>query len=294
MTHPTDHAGRRAQSRAPSTRPPRVNHLVSLLGLASWKPFFSALLLPPVPLIVLMFIGARLILPRRGLGWSVILITAVLSWFSATTGAAALLARALLDMPPALGAARIAEIKAQVQAKQPIAIVVLGGGAFPLSPEYGVSNLTPTSLERLRYGVWLGRETGAPVAFSGGLGWAQVEGGTPEAQIAQRIATHEFGRPLRWLEDQSKDTRQNAALTVAMLRQQGIREIVLVTHDYHQPRAQRAFAEAAAQDGLRIVPAPLGILSMPQNKALDWIPGSAGFTSVQQVLHEAIGRLAGA
>lgn len=281
-------------NRAPHPPPsPRVNQIVTLLGLASWKPYIAALLLPPVPLILLMLIGARLILPRRGLGWTVILLTAVLSWFSATTGAATLLARGLLNLSPVLSPTRIADIKAQVQAKQPIAIVVLGGGSYPLAPEYGVSNLTKTGLERLRYGLWLGRETGAPVAFSGGLGWAGAEGSTPEGQIAQRIATQEFGRPLKWVEDQSRDTRQNAALTVALLKQQGIGEILLVTHDYHQPRALRAFEEAA-QGSIRIVPAPLGELAIPPRRALDWMPRESGFTAVRNVLHEAFGRLAGA
>jgi uncharacterized SAM-binding protein YcdF (DUF218 family) len=270
-----------------------VNQIITLLGLASWKPYLAALLLPPVPLILLMLIGARLILPRRGLGWTVILLTAILTWLSATTGAATLLARGLLNLPPVLGVSRVAELKAQVQAKQPIAIVVLGGGSYPLAPEYGVSNLAIAGLERLRYGLWLGRETGAPVAFSGGLGWAGAEGSTPEGQIAQRIATQEFGRPLKWVEDESRDTRQNAALTVALMKQHGIQTVVLVTHDYHQPRALRAFEEAA-QGAIRIVPAPLGVLSIPPRTAMDWLPRESGFTAVRHVLHEAFGRLAGA
>lgn len=270
-----------------------MNQIFTLLGLASWKPYLSALLLPPVPLILLMLIGARLILPRRGLGWAVILLTAVLTWLGATTGTATLLARALLNLPPVLSTARIAEVKAQVQGRQPIAIVVLGGGSYPLAPEYGLSNLTTTGMERLRYGLWLGRETGAPVAFSGGVGWGQPEGSTPEGEIAQRIATQEFGRPLKWVEARSRDTRQNAALAVALMKQQGIGEILLVTHDYHQARALRAFEEAA-QGAIRIVPAPLGDLASPPRTAFDWLPREAGFTAVRHVLHEAFGRLAGA
>lgn len=270
-----------------------MNSLLTLLGIASWKPYLSALLLPPVPFIVLMLVGARLILPRRGLGWTVILLTAVLSWFSATTGAATLLARGLLDLPSPLTTARVAEIKAQVQAKQPIAIVVLGGGSHPLAPEYGMSDLGTESLARLRYGLWLGRETGAPVAVSGGIGWGQPGGSTPEAQIAQRIATQEYGRPLKWIEDDSRDTRQNAALAVALMKQQGIRHVVLVTHDYHQVRSRRAFEEAA-QGQLRIEPAPVGRLALPPRNALDWLPSGDGFTDVRHVLHEALGRLFGA
>jgi len=270
-----------------------VNQLLGLFGIESWKPFLGALLLPPVPLILLMLVGARLILPRRGLGWLLVLTSAILLWLSTTTGWAHLLSRALLDVPPALSQARIGELRAQVQAKERIAIVALGSGLQPLAPEYGVSNLTPQSVERLRYALWLGRQTGAPVAFSGGVGWAQLEASTPEAQIAARIASQEFGQPLKWTEDRSRDTRQNAALSVALLKAQGIQHIVLVTHDVHQQRALRAFREAA-QGAIRIAPAPLGTLALPTSSAIAWFPSDSGQRQVRQVLHEFLGRLLGA
>ena len=69
-------------------------------------------------------------------------------------------------------------------AKKPVAIVILGGGSEPFAPEYGVSSLQAASLERLRYGLWLAGETGAPVAFSGGVGHAQA-GATQEARVAR-------------------------------------------------------------------------------------------------------------
>lgn len=270
-----------------------MNQVIALLGIESWKPFLAALILPPVPWIVLTLIGARLILSRRGLGWLLVLLSAVGLWLSSTSGVAHLLARGLLELPPALAQPRIAELRAQVQAKEPIAVVVLGGGMQPLAPEYGVSNLTPASLERLRYGLWLGRATGAPVAFSGGTGWADPEGGAPEAQIAARIAAQEFGQPLKWTEDRSRDTRQNAALTVALLKAQGIRQVLLVTHDYHQPRALRAFREAA-HDTMQIVPAPVGTLSLRATRTIDWFPTERGFRQVRQVMREVVGRFGGA
>ena len=49
------------------------------------------------------------------------------------------------------------------------AIVVLGAGRRLLAPEYGVAELSSMGTERLRYGVWLSRQTGLPLAFSGGV-----------------------------------------------------------------------------------------------------------------------------
>ena len=113
------------------------------------------------------------------------------------------------------------------------------------------------SLERLRYGLWLARETGAPVAFSGGVGWALGNTvTTPEAQIAARIAQQEFSRPLKWTEDRSHDTRENAIYSTELLKAQGIRRVLVVTHQRHMPRALKMFHEAAAGSGISFEAAP--------------------------------------
>ncbi len=273
--------------------PPRtVNDLFILLGLETWKPVLTALLLPPVPWLLLVLVGARLILPRRGLGWFVILLGVALLWLSACTGTARLMSTYLLNPPAALTPERIRELKAQTRTPNPPAIVVLGGGMEPYAPEYGVSSLSGASLERLRYGVWLGRETGLPLAFSGGVGWAQPDG-QAEAQSAAQIAANEFGRPLKWVEDRSRDTRENARRTVALLRPAAVRHIVLVTHATHMPRALRDFRAAAGTE-FRIEPAPMGLAHGTETTALTWMPTSKGTTAVRDVLRELLGRLAGA
>ena len=267
-----------------------MNHLFVLLGIESWKPLVASLLLPPLPLILLMLLGARLILPRRGLGWLVILTSVALLWLSACTGTARALSRFVLHPPAALSVDRIKELKSQ--ARSPIAIIVLGGGLEPYAPEYGVSNLKHHSLERLRYGLWLGRETGLPVGFSGGVGWGQPEG-MPEARIAAQIAEREFGRPLKWIEESSRDTRENAGRSVALLRKSGIKHIVLVTSGWHMPRARAAF-EAAAAGEMRIEAAPMGLAQNAEVAALSWIPTGDGASDVRAILRELLGRAAGA
>ena len=269
---------------------PLLNNLLTLLGFESWKPVLTALVLPPVPLLVLMLFGARLILPRRGLGWLVILASAALLWLAACTGSARLLSQFVLNPPGALGADRIRELKALPRGAA--AIVMLGGGMEPFAPEYGVSSLNHASLERLRYGIWLGRQTGLPLAFSGGVGWAQKDG-KPEARVAAQIAASEFGQPLKWVEENSRDTRENAIRTVALLRPAGIRHIVLVTHGWHMPRAVKAFETAAAGES-RIEPAPIGLAQSNEIPILSWIPSSAGQSAVRSILREVLGRWVGA
>jgi len=269
-----------------------VNSLFVVLGIESWKPILAALLLPPVPFLLLTLIGARLLLPRRGLGWLLIFVSVVLLWLSACTGAARGLSQLLLPPPVALSFDRVRELRAEVAARKPIAIVILGAGVESFAPEYGVSSLQYPSLERLRYGLWLGRETGAPIAFSGGIGWGQSEA-APEARVAAKIAAEEFNRPIKWLEEDSRDTRENATRTLALLKPAGIDHIVLVTHGYHMPRAVRAFTEAAGP-AIRIEPAPMGLARKLESPTLEWMPSSRGFNQMRQVLRELVGKLAGA
>jgi len=275
----------------PTDRTP-VNSLFVSLGIESWKPILAALLLPPVPLLLLVLVGARLLLPRRGLGWLLIVVSVALLWLSACTGAAQLLSRTLLPPPPALSFDRIRELRAEATAKKPVAIVVLGAGSEPFAPEYGVSSLQAQSLERLRYGIWLASQTGAPLAFSGGVGWAQ-QGSTSEARVAAKIAADEFGHPIRWVEDDSRDTRENAAKTIALLKPAGIQHIVLVTHGYHMRRALRAFS-AAAGTAMQIDAAPMGLARGLVAPALEWLPSTGGFRDVRVLLRELAGLSVGA
>ena len=117
--------------------------------------------------------------------------------------------------------------------------------------------------------------------------------GMPKAQIAQRVAERDFLRPIKWLETDSRDTRENARLAVKKLSDAHIRHIVLVTHAWHMPRALRAFREAAG-DSMRITAAPMGYFVPAEHALLDWLPSSEGFEQVRLVLREALGMQMGA
>lgn len=269
-----------------------MNELFVLLGIDTWKPVMTALLLPPVPWLVGVLVGARLILPHRGWGWLLVTLSVAGLWLSSTPGAARLLEQWVLKTPPALSSARLLELRTEARREGGLAIVVLGGGRELQAPEYHLSNLSPVSTERLRYALWLSKETGVPVAFSGGHSWAQPEG-APEAEIAARVAAQEFGRPLRWIETLSRDTRENAARSAPILRSAGVRHVLLVTHGWHMPRARRAF-EAALGGEVQVEAAPMGLAQRVDIAALDWLPSERGFARVRWAWREWLGRLAGA
>ncbi len=266
-----------------------MNELFLTLGIESWKPVLGTLLLPPVPFLVLVLAGARLMFRRRALAWLLVLLGCVGIYLSCTMAIGVLLTEGMLHPPPALGTAQLADLKRAPRT----AIMVLGGGRRSLAPEYGISTLKPRSVERLRYGIWLGRETGLPVGFSGGIGYGAGPGAT-EAAIAARIAEREFGRPLRWTETDARDTRENAFKTVALLEPQGINQIVVVTEQYHMRRAMRNFARATEGRQIKLIAAPMALPASGRLQAVDWLPSTVGFDATSQALHEALGLLAGA
>jgi uncharacterized SAM-binding protein YcdF (DUF218 family) len=266
-----------------------MNELFFSLGIEAWKPWVTALVLPPLPFLVLVLVGARLMFRRRLLAWFLILLAVLGLWFGATVALGSMLVRVLTQPPPSLIEREITELR-----KAPkTAIVVLGGGRRVLAPEYGVSSLNERSIERLRFGIWLSRGTQLPLLFSGGVGHAAPTGAS-EAEIAARVAEQEFGLKLRWTEGNSRDTRENARASVALLQAAGIEQIVLVTHDYHMTRARGHFEREMAPHGMKLVMAPMGLPASRRLVAMDWIPTDNGFELVRLALREWLGRVVGA
>ncbi|MDE2082489.1 MAG: YdcF family protein [Burkholderiales bacterium] len=266
-----------------------MNQIFLGLGIESWKPVLSAIVISPLPLLLLVLVGARLMFRHRLLAWLLILLACVALWLSTTEAAGRTLTRLLLRPPPALSSGAIDDLRRAPDT----AIVVLGGGRRLLAPEYGISSLKPRTIERLRYGIWLARATGLPLAFSGGIGWG-AEPGPTEAEIAARVAEREFGYKLRWQEGESRDTRENAVKTIALLQPLGIRQIVLVTRDNHMRRALQNFEHATQGMGIRLVPAPMGLPASSALRGTDWLPSNEGYADTWTALHEWLGRVAGA
>lgn len=266
-----------------------MNDIFLTLGLEHWKPLLSTLLLPPVPFLFLVLVGARLMFRRRLLAWLLVLLGVLGVWFSCTAVLGQTLHFWLLQPPPALAETQVTTLKRAPKT----AIVVLGGGRWLLAPEYGMSNLHERTVERLRYGVYLARATALPLAFSGGIGHG-AEPGPSEGEIAARIAERDFGLALKWVEAESRDTRENAFRTVALLKAQGVEQIVVVTHAYHMPRALRNFERATAGTTLRLVAAPMGMHPIRRLRTDDWLPTGHGFETNRLVLHEWLGLRLGA
>ena len=285
------------------------------------KPVLTALVLPPVPLLVLILLGSWMCRSRRMAGLALVWLGVVGLWLCACPGTAVWVQDALLRPGPRITVQEVVDLAARLKAGEPadgaplepLGIIVLGAGRTPLSLEYGMADLSAASTERLRYGIWLSRQSGVPVGFSGGVGWAQKtdgsEGGQQvdaavdisEAAVAATIAKDQFGWPMRWVEGESADTRQNAARTVDMLSAQGVRGVVVVTHAFHAQRARRAFEEAAETAAARhpgaarltVAMASMGYWGPEDRPILTWLPSASGMRNVNFALRECVGFLMG-
>ena len=265
-------------------------------GLAGVKPVLAALLAPPVPFLVIAVAGACVTRSRPRTARALVVLACVATWLCACTGFARWLETHGLDEPAPLASADRGPLKARAAAGESLAIVVLGGGVDEVAPEYGKPNLGKEAYERLRYAVWLGRQTGIPILASGGRGWAAPDASNPpEAERTAELARSELGTPLRWTEEASRDTHENAVNSVAMLQKDGVHEIVLVTHGWHMPRALHEFraaaAAASASAPIRITPATMGQAYPADSALFRWIPSDTGFQRTRQAWHEMLGAL---
>jgi len=253
-----------------------------------FKTLLLVAVLPPVPMLMLAAWGGWRLKRQRRWGSWLLVLGLVLSGLSATEAVGELLSRAA-GQPKPLGVAEIAAMRSQSHG----AVLVLGGGVRRQAPEYGQGAPNNITAERLAYGVFLARRSGWPLGYSGGIGWTARELKQSEASIVARVAAEDYGLPLRWAEGRSRDTRENAANTLPLLAEAGVKQVVLVTHEEHMRRSLRAFEAVAAPLGMQIVAAPVGLIPDGLGSFADWCPSPDGFARVRYVVYEALGRLAG-
>jgi uncharacterized SAM-binding protein YcdF (DUF218 family) len=240
------------------------------------RPLLASLALPPVAPLLLALLGLLLAFRGRRGGLSLALVSLILLGLLSCHGASVWLARSILPQFAPLPVAALKTGKVQ-------AVVVLGGGALPQAPEYGEAQPNAQTAARLRYGVWLARQYGLPLGFSGGMGWAASDTQQDsEADVARRAALQDYRVTLRWNEAEARDTAGNARLMASLLRRDGVQRIALVTHAWHMPRSVAAF-EAV---GFQVTPAPMGYVVPLERDILEWMPSAQGLMASRQVLRE--------
>ena len=184
----------------------------------------------------------------------------------------------VLEREPALAEAQWASL-----AQRGEVIVVLGSGREEADPAWGSDQPSVTAIERLRYAARLHRASGLPVLISGGLHYGEPPS---EAGLMADALQRDFGVATRWREERSRTTWENAQFSAELLREQGIRRVVLVTQAAHMPRSRWCFERA----GLEVVVAPLGFLGVANARPLGgWLPEGKALWQSTRLLNEAIG-----
>ncbi|MGD1876710.1 MAG: YdcF family protein [Kiloniellaceae bacterium] len=244
----------------------------------------TRLVLPPASFFVLLLLG--LLVKRRwprlgkGLLWALLLV----AYLSTTPYMAGELMAPLQPYGP-------------IDVEQPDpdvgAIVVLGAGIYFDAPEYSEAS-TPLaysetgdglSLERIEFTAYLARMTGIPVLVSGGA--IGRDAGLTVSRAMKQALERDFGVPVRWVEEESWNTWANAQFSAALLKQQRIRKIYLVTHAWHMPRAMFSFA----QTGIEAIPAPTRFVSRADPVWEDFLPSARALLTTYYAVHEHLGLL---
>lgn len=243
-------------------------------ALFALKKILAALLLPPFGLLLLALIGLGLMRARPRPGRTL----AALALFALTALTLPPVADALmhgLETAPPISREKLARAQA---------IVILGGGAYPDAPEYDGDTVSGPTLERLRYGVHLQRSSGLPILVSGGAPF----GGRPEGESMKEAIERDFGGRVRWVENASRDTAENAAYTVSLLKTAGVSRIALVSHSGHLPRAIALFE----RQGIEVFAAPTGFARRPPSALAQALPSATAFGRSCEALREWLGLLA--
>ncbi len=235
----------------------------------------SAFLLPPLSMLALALAGFVLYsrFPRTAV--SLIIASFALLWIAST---------------PYIAEGGLHRLEAQTSpltgpSQSASAIVILGGGSYFHASEYaGQDTVSEAALVRLRYGARLQREFKLPILVTGGK---PLGNSTSEAQQMRAVLEQDFQVPVRWTEDSSDNTFENARYSYQTLHKAGISKIYLVTHAWHMPRAAAVFRNA----GFEVVEAPTAFTTRYRIDLLAFVPRAESLRDSKIFIHEEIGLL---
>jgi uncharacterized SAM-binding protein YcdF (DUF218 family) len=110
---------------------------------------------------------------------------------------------------------------------------------------------------------------------------------------AMRSVLKELGVPEEAVltEDESRNTRENAAFTRRVLDERGFKKILLVTSALHMQRAMKTFRSVCAE----VIPAPTDFEVETERSLtlLDWLPDAGALEGSTRAFKEIVGSLVG-
>ncbi len=234
------------------------------------------LIMPPMNLLLLILIGYLLRAKWPAVGKAVSRISVLLLLVISTNAGALLMVRPLEAMTAPLVSFK--DTGAQ-------AIVVLSAGNIERAPEYeGLDVPDPVGLVRLQYAAYVQHATNLPLMVSGG----HEPGATTTVTLGDAMARtlrEDFKTPVKWVENASSTTAENAAFSARMLKGAGVGKVIVVTHAMHMPRAREAFV----REGIEVVAAPTMFYARGRWSPWMLIPSTSGLYRSYYASHEWLG-----
>jgi uncharacterized SAM-binding protein YcdF (DUF218 family) len=164
----------------------------------------------------------------------------------------------------------------------PAAIVVLSAEARTSNVPGKLDRPGPVTFERLAEAARLERRLGLPILVSGGR-IAHLHDSL--AAVMSRALEDDFGVRVRWREDRSRNTYENAVYSAAILRRAGVPTALVVTHPWHMARALWSFDAA----GYPVIAAPTPDGLNLQISPEIFLPQVSSLLMSADALHELIG-----
>jgi uncharacterized SAM-binding protein YcdF (DUF218 family) len=239
------------------------------------KKLITPFLLPPgVFVFILLVLGGRAWLKKNRMLSVIYTCIGIALWMTSSGLTANLLMRGL-ESGISMGTIPQSDV-----------IIMLGGGVYSQSPDMtGLGAPTGSTLERLVTAARLHRRTGIPILLSGGPVFAHT---ASSARIGARFLMDLGIEPQNLIiEDQSRDTYENALYSAQICRQRGFQKPMLLTSASHIRRSLLSFKAV----GLEVTPYPCGSTTWPGQKLHwdDFLPSYHGLATVGAALHEWIG-----
>lgn len=244
-----------------------------------FRYFVKHLLMPPGILLLLLVLAWWFRRSRPRLAGVCFALGAGGFWLMSLPVAVQWGAKALEREPP------LAREEWATLAQRADAIIVLGAGRERGDLAWGADQPTGVALERERYAARLAKASGLPILTSGGLHY-----GTPpsEARLMADSLRDDFGVTVRWQEERSRTTWENAQFSAEVLLPEGVKRVVVVTQAWHMPRAVWSFQKA----GFEVVAAPMGFLGVDNARPLaGWVPEFKSVWQSGMLLNEAAGQI---
>ena len=230
--------------------------------------FVQIWLLPPGLNLFLALVGFFFLWHFQRFGISLMVISFVSLWLLSTPMIAQYIIDKLQFKYPAL------QIEKFPTHTTDSAIIVLGGGE---------------TFERLRYAVYLYKNTHMPAIMLGG---ELNELSSSHADLMLQELRENFKPPAHWRESPYNTTKDEGDFLVPILQKNGIHIAYLVTNAWHIPRAMYTFNSAFRDTNIKIIAAPMGYVTYQNDqKFLNYFPSIVGLKTSTVAIHEYIGIL---